>query len=91
MSQSRYPDVAWIRPTLSLLTPQQLILPPTCGLLRILLMARLSFLTVIFISLFVATLVNSQLSSQQPVTGQDGAVHTTDSWSWDDCGQSFCI
>jgi len=70
---------------------QQLILPPTCGLLRIILMARLSFLAVIFISLFVATLVNSQLSSQQPVTNQDGAVHTADSWSWDNCGQSFCM
>src|SRR5580698_6621095 len=52
-------------------------------------MARFSFLTLIFFSLFVATNAITRLSSQQPVTNQD-SVHTTQSWSWDDCGRSSC-
>jgi len=62
------------------------VLPPTSALpFR---MARLLFLTIIFIS-FVATNAQLWLSSQQPVADQDGAVHTTQGWSWADCGQSF--
>jgi hypothetical protein len=86
MSQSRIPTLE----SSDAVVAQQLI-DFDCGLLRIFIMARLSALTVIFISLFIATLANSQLSSQQPVTNEDGAVHTTESWSWEDCGQSFCM
>jgi hypothetical protein len=53
-------------------------------------MARLSFLTLIFVSLFVSTNANLLVSSQQPVANQDGGVHIAESWSWEDCGQLFC-
>ncbi|KAH9985440.1 ML domain-containing protein, partial [Russula compacta] len=51
-------------------------------------MTRLSFLTIVFLSLSVATNVNSQLSFQKPVANQDGLLHTTQGWSWVNCGLS---
>jgi hypothetical protein len=53
-------------------------------------MARLAFLALIFVSLFVATNANLLVSSQQPVANQDSVVHIAESWTWEDCGQLFC-
>jgi hypothetical protein len=53
-------------------------------------MARLAFLTLIFVSLLVTTNANLLVSSQQPVANQDGVAHIAESWSWADCGQLFC-
>lgn len=56
----------------------------------LLLMARLSLLTILLVSLFAVTNANSLLSSQQqPIANQDSPVHTTEGWSWEDCGQSL--
>ncbi|KAI0304894.1 ML domain-containing protein [Russula brevipes] len=46
-------------------------------------MARLSLLSLALFSLFVAT---SASSSQHPLANQDSPVHTTEGWSWADCG-----
>ncbi|KAI9508787.1 ML domain-containing protein [Russula earlei] len=51
-------------------------------------MARLLFLTHFLVSFLASTNVIAQLSSQQPVVHQDGPLHTTDRWSWVDCGSS---
>ena len=67
------------------------LLPPysfPLTLLRFLLrMARLALFSVVLFSLYLSAIASS---SQQPLAYPDGSVHTTDGWSWIDCGQS-CI
>jgi hypothetical protein len=57
--------------------------------LLLLLMARLSLLKILLLSLFAATNANPLLSQQQPIANPDSPVHTTDGWDWKNCGQSF--
>ena len=58
------------------------LLPLLLFLLR---MARLALFSIVF--LFLSLSANAA-SSQQPLAYPDGSVHTTEGWSWTDCGQS---
>jgi hypothetical protein len=47
-------------------------------------MARLALFSIVFFSLSLS--VNA--ASQQPLAYPDGSVHTTEGWSWTNCGRS---
>ncbi|KAN0125165.1 ML domain containing protein [Russula decolorans] len=46
-------------------------------------MARLALFSIVF---FALSLSANAASSQQPLAYPDGSVHTTEGWSWTDCG-----
>jgi len=48
-------------------------------------MAPLALFSIVLFSL---SLLANAASSQQPLAYPDGSVHTTEGWSWTDCGQS---
>ncbi len=48
-------------------------------------MARLALFSIVFFSLSLSA---NAASFQQPLAYPDGSVHTTEGWSWTDCGQS---
>ena len=48
-------------------------------------MARLALFSIVFFSL---SLLANASPSQQPIAYPDGSVHTTEGWSWTNCGQS---
>ena len=49
-------------------------------------MARISLFSIVLLSLFF---VASATPSEPQLAYSDGSVHTTQGWSWTDCGQSF--